>query len=63
MISENLMIFDMDGVLAEFVEGTSFEELFSEGYFKNLVAIESSIQLVNLLAKKFPEKVYIGPLI
>lgn len=57
---EGNIIFDLDGVLAEFREAASIEELFEEGYFLNLEPIKSSIATIKLLLRTCPERVYIA---
>lgn len=40
---------DMDGVLAEFNEGASLEELFSPGYFRYLPPLNNMVEAIRLL--------------
>lgn len=46
------VFFDMDGVVAEFNKKATMEEVFSEGYFKGLNPMQSSIDIAKALQDK-----------
>lgn len=56
--SKGCIFVDMDGVLAEF-RNVPYETLYLKGYFASLKPIPSAIQMLNILIRSMPERVYI----